>query len=68
LEYQEIVTLFLRHGASLESRTVSGNSCALVKWKRAAEFVKVLRPVTEERNAQSRLLKRNTIEQTAMDV
>jgi hypothetical protein len=24
MEYQEIVTLFLRHGASLESRTVSG--------------------------------------------
>jgi ankyrin repeat protein len=26
MEYQEIVTLFLRHGASLESRTVSGNT------------------------------------------
>jgi ankyrin repeat protein len=26
MEYQEIVTLVLRHAASLESRTVSGNT------------------------------------------
>jgi ankyrin repeat protein len=26
VEYQEIVTLFLRHGASSESRTASGNT------------------------------------------
>ena len=26
MEYQEIVTLFLRHVESLESRTVSGNT------------------------------------------